>query len=287
MRFPTLLLISLLPATVFAGVQKHTLTAALRAGLVEMRAGSNGNSYYQKAMQLELHNTTRDVLHLTVDPALIFTPQDTAYQDLVLPGSELLVVQPGKTLSSAVQSFCGKAHAFAPGASLPYNFTKQGDSQMIRVAQYIRKRKLHDALGQAAIWALTDHRNLDGIYDPGQPKESADLLAFMVKTTGWETPDYFKVYRLSTEVGMPVFQKRKLEIISNFELRLEQPKMLSMGVYNSAGKEVQVAFKGQQMRPGTYKLTVRFEAEGAAPGAYFLRVTEGAAVLREQQVVVE
>ena len=123
--------------------------------------------------------------------------------------------------------------------------------------------------------------------DPNRPQESRDLLRFMTSVTGWKSPDYFRLYKPSTEAGQPVTEKRKLEIIAQFEIRLEQPKMLSMGVYNAAGQEVQVAFRPRQMQAGGYKLMVRFEAGGAAPGAYFLRVMDGATVFREQRVMVE
>lgn len=287
MRIVLVSLLLLLSTGISAAVQKHSLQAALRAGLVEMRAASNGNLYYRNALQLELRNTTQDLLQLRVDPALVFRPADTSFQDLILPGGELLVLSAGGSRSIPLQSFCGTLHARAPGDSIRYELSHQGDSLMIRVAQYIGRYRLYDALGQAAIWALTDHRNLSGILDPERPQESAALLAFLETETDWKRPDYFRLFSPGTAAGEPVFQKRRLEIVSQFELRLEAPKVLSMGVYNAAGKEVQAAFKAQQMKVGTYRLMVRFEAEGAAPGAYFLRVTEGAAVLREQRVVVE
>ncbi len=286
MRAAIPLLLFLLPVSAFAGVRKHSLRSALDSGLVVMHAASNGARYCQKAMQLELRNTTADVLMLTVDPALVFRPADTSYQDLILPGSDVVVVAPGKSSSAAIHSFCGKAGALAPGAAMEYTFLKQGDSTMIRVAQYLSRHGLYDRLGQAAIWALTDDHGLEGILDPALPGESGELLAFMEKLTGWKRPAYFRLYEPGSEAGQPAIQKQKLTLAAQFELRIEAPKVLSMGVYNGAGREVQVAFKEQRMKPGSYKLLVRFEAGGAAPGAYFLRIMEGAAVLREQKVIV-
>jgi hypothetical protein len=287
MRSVAFLLFLLLPALAFGGVHKITLIDALDSGFVDMKAASNGARYYEKALQLDLNNKTGEVLLVQVDPGLIFQPKDSSFQNLVLPGSEVVIVPPRRSTSTPIQSFCGSAQALAPVASMQYTFQRQGDSVMVQVSNYISKHRLNDRLGQAAIWALTDEHSLEGIFDPARPKESGDLLLFMEKLTRWKQPEYYKIYEPGTTPGQPAVQRKKLTLAAQFELKLTEPKVLSMGVYNGAGKEMQVAFKGQQMKPGVYKLVVSFEAEGASPGDYFLRVSEGAAVLREQQVRVE
>jgi hypothetical protein len=283
----TLLLLMALTAVSHAAVQKSGLKAAMDKGLVRFAAVSTGETYNKKALKLRLVNNTRDALQLTVEPALIFRPADSSYQDLVLPGQEMLALAPGASGDLVVQTFCGKAQASAPGAKLEYHFRKQGDSVMIKTLHYIREHGLYDALGQQAVWVLTDNHSLEGIIDPARPKESNELLALMAKLTGKPVPAYFKHYKLSTVAGQPVFEKRLLKIVANLEWRLEQPKALTLGIFNSTGDLVQGIFEEKKMTPGIFKMQVQFEAEGAPPGKYYMRLKDGDALMKEIMVVVD
>jgi hypothetical protein len=263
------------------------LKAAMEKGQVKVVATTTGKSYHSKALKLQLSNTTKERLQLSIDPALIFTPLEPGYQDLVLPAEEMIALAPGATAEIEVQTFCGKLHASAPGGKLTYKLWKQGDSTMIKVTQYIRKHNLYDGLGQNAIWALTDGHDLDGIIDPERPKISAELLALMTKLTGRPTPEYFKLYKLDTVAGQPVFQKRVLKIIASIEWKLEAPKSLTLGIYNQEGSLVQGVFEDKPMAKGGYKMQVQFEAEGAPPGNYFMRLRDGNTLMKEIKVTVD
>ncbi len=280
------LLLVLLAATCKATITTG-LKTALQNGQIKVAAVSSGQNYHSKALRLQISNATREAIRLKIDPALIFRPDDTSYQNLVLPAEEMLALAPGGKAEIEVQTFCGKLHASAPGKALSYRLWKQGDSTMIKVTQYIRRHALYDDLGQQAIWALTDHHNLDGIIDPARPKESAELLALMKKETGWETPEYFKMYKLNTVAGQPVFQKRILKIVANMEWKLDAPASVSLGIYNQTGGLVQGVLEEKIMARGGYKMLVQFEAEGAPPGRYFVRLIEGDKLKKEIEVKVD
>ena len=285
--FSALLLLVVLSAASQAAVQKSGLKAAMDKGLVRVSAVSTGAMYNKKALKLQLVNTTRDALQLTVEPALVFRPSDSSYQDLVLSGEEMLALAPGSSGELVVQTFCGKAHASAPGSKLEYRFKRQGDSVMIKTLHYIREKGLFDGLGQQAIWVLTDNHSLEGIIDPQRPKESSELLALMVKLTGRPAPTYFKQYKLNTVAGQPVFEKRVLKIVANLEWRLEEPKALTLGIFNSTGDLVQGIFEEKQMTKGIFKMQVQFEAEGAPRGKYYMRLKDGDVLMKEITVVVD
>jgi hypothetical protein len=263
------------------------LKAAMDKELIRVSASSNGASYHAKALQLKVSNTGRDPLQLTIDPALIFKPVDPSYQDLVLPGNEVLALAPNGETSIALQSFCGKAAAAAPGSNLPYTFAKQGDSSLIKVVDFIRRNNLYNDLGQHAVWVLTDHHGLEGIFDPAQPKVSSDLLALLVKLTGRTVPEYFKLYKLNTVAGQPVFEKRILKIIANMEWNLPAATPVQLGIYNSTGDLVQGVLDEPAMARGKYKMMVQFEAENAPPGKYYMRLKESDKLVKEITVVVD
>ncbi len=284
----TILLLILFSTVVsHAAVQRSGLKAAMDKGLVRITAVSTGETYNKKALKLKLVSNTRDALQLTVEPALIFRPSDSSYQDLVLPGQEVLALAPGASSDLVVQTFCGKARASAPRAALDYQFKRQGDSVMIKTLLYIREHKLYDELGQHAVWVLTDNHSLDGIIDPARPKESNELVALLATLTGRKVPEYFKVYKLNTVAGQPVFQKRILKIVAKLEWKLETPKALTLGIFNSTGDLVQGIFEEKKMTPGIFKMQVQFEAEGAPPGKYYMRLRDGDVLMKEIMVVVD
>jgi hypothetical protein len=259
----------------------------MEKGLVTVAAITTGVVYHGKALRLQVSNNTRERLQITVDPALIFRPDDKAYQDLVLPAEEMLAIAAGGMAEIDVQTFCGKLHAAAPGSKLTYKFWKQGDSSLIKVTQYIRKNKLYDYLGQQAVWVMTDGNDLEGIIDPARPKQSADLLALLVKLTGKSAPEYFRYYKLDTVAGQPVFKKRVLKIISNIDWKLEEAAPITLGIYNATGDLVQGVLDEKQMAKGGYRMQVQFEAEDAPPGNYFMRLKKDDKLMKEIKVTVE
>jgi hypothetical protein len=261
--------------------------AAMQRGLVTVSASATGQVYYGKALRVHVVNTTKDRLQLSIDPALIFKPEDDSYQYLVLPAEETLTLAPGGNTDLDVQTFCGKLHARGPRAGLSYTFYKQGDSTLIKVTQHIRRNRLYDHLGQEAIWAITDNTDLEGIIDPERPKQSADLLALLVKLTGRPVPPYFRLYKLETEAGQPVFRKRVLKVIANLEWKLAAPANITLGVYNSAGTLIQSILDKEKMVKGGYKMMVQFEAENAPPGNYYLRLFNGSQLLQEKTITLD
>jgi hypothetical protein len=285
-RLSLLILLAVASVTVQAAVNTG-LKAAIEKGMVKVAATTTGMVYHGKALKLQVSNTTRERLQITVDPALIFRPEDKAYQDLVLPAEEMLAIAPGSMVEIDVQTFCGKLHASAPGAKLSYKFWKQGDSNLIKVTQYIRKNQLFDYLGQQAVWVITDGNDLEGIIDPAKPKQSADLLALLVKLTGRQAPEYFRYYKLDTVAGQPVFKKRVLKIITNIDWKLEEASPVTLGIYNATGDLVQGVLDEKQMAKGGYRMQVQFEAENAPPGAYYMRLKRDDKLMKEIKVTVE
>ncbi len=287
-RILTTLLLSSTAILAHAEVPRgSSLKAAVESGAIRLTATTTGKSYHSKALRLHLSNTTRQAMQLRIDPALVFKPDDLSYQPLVLPAEETFALAPGGSADIDVQTFCGKLHASAPGAKLSYTLWRQGDSNLIKVTQYIRKNSLYDDLGQSAIWALTEGRDLDGVIDPARPKISAELLALMVKLTGRPMPEYFRLYKMDTTAGQPIFQKRILKIVANMEWKLEAPTAVSLGIYNQTGDLVQGVLAEEPLKRGGYKMMVQFEAEGAPPGNYYMRLLQGEKLMKELKVTVE
>jgi len=279
--------IAFLPFKCLAAFERSTLKTALENGWISIAATGSGKAFNQAGLHLNIKNKTKKALQLTIDPALVFQPIDTAFQDLILPGETFVLLASSGESELDIQSFCGKSNARAPGRALVFHFAHQGDSTMIKVAQFINKYGLYNGTGQSAIWALTNYHNLSGIYDPANPTISNKLVALMAQLTGWPVPDYFKLYKTNTVAGEPVMEARILKIYSVFEWKLAVAKKLTLGIYNSSNKLIQPVMENKEFIKGGYKLTVEFEAENIAPGKYYIRLKNGNLVMKEQMVQLD
>jgi len=186
-----------------AATQRTGLKKALEQGLVSLVAKSH-ERYNGKGLSITIHNKTRQALQVTIDPALIFRSMDTAFQHLVIMDHVVVALPAQGDREVPLQTFCAKSYAHAPATALPYAYARQGDSNMIRVLQFIEQYHLFNDAGQQAVWVLTNHHSLDAVYDPEQPAVSAKLVALLSKLTGQPAPDYYRTYKLDTMAGAPV-----------------------------------------------------------------------------------
>lgn len=266
---------------------KKGLKQALSEGLINLEAMSNGNSYMGVPLRIRIKNKTKEPLRIAVEPALIFRPSDTSYQDLIASGNEVLVLASGATGELSLAAFCGKAHASAPDNGLDFRYVGQADSTMQQLLRYIERNKLHDILGQQAVWALTDFHGLEMIYDTKRPTESRALIAFVQKLVGGATPTFYKIYAVDTTAGQPAFVNRILKIATHLEWKLATNAVLDLAIFNEEGAVIQSVFANNEMKKGGYKIQVEFEGEHAPKGKYYLRLKEGEQVLKEQEFTLD
>ncbi len=269
-----------------AALERYSLKTAMEKGIISVSPVGLGG-YNGKLLALNIHNNTPKAMQLTVDPALIFRPEDTTAQDLVIVGEETFVMLGGKDQTVVMQTFCAKSYASCPRSQLKFSYLRQGDSTMIKVLHFIKQYSLYDYLGQSAVWALTDHHNLDGIYDDERPDISGKLVKYMASLTGMVEPRVYKQYSVNEVPGAPAFVPKVLKMFAKFEWVLDTPKSMSLGIYNQAGEEIQKIEKTTVYRKGGHRVTVQFEATNVDPGNYYIRLMEGTVVRKELMVQVE
>jgi hypothetical protein len=144
---------------------KISLQQAILTHKVLVSARGNGG-YMGKCLWLNMVNITCDPITINIDPALIFKPVDTGYQNLVVVGDETVVLNPDQETTVSVQTFCGKSYAACPATGIPFNFWKQGDSILVKTVRYIKEKSFYNHLGQSAVWTLTNNKCISTIYDP-------------------------------------------------------------------------------------------------------------------------
>lgn len=263
------------------------LSDAIRMNIVKVQGTGNGG-YTGQALQLKITNNSGNPLLLTVDPAVIFRPADTAQQDLVLAGNEKISVQPFKEAGAVVQTFCAKSYARAPVKGEAFSFLKKGSDTLEKVLVFLRQNNLlYSPLAQSAVWVVTNDHDLEGVYQPTMVKQSEKLVAYLSGITGKAVPKVFRVHEHRTEPGKPVFNPKAFTIVANFEQTLNAPEVLSLGVYNEAGAMIQPVFENRQFGKGGHRFKVDFEARNVAAGTYYIRLSSGEQILQQQDIRVD
>ena len=287
MKIRLLLFVLLFSLTSFAGLQRLNLSDALLKHVVKAEGVGKGG-YSGQALKLHLTNTSGNQLLITVDPGILFRPEDTMQQDLVLAGGEKVILPPFKDATVEVFTFCAKSYAHAPGTGQAFLFLKKGSDTLVQVLNYLQQKNLlRTTMAQSAIWVVTNGHDLSGVYDAAYPRQQEALIEFLSNLTGRKKPDVFHVYEQRTEEGVAVFNPKVLQIIGSFEAQLDAPLKLSLGVYDEAGTLIQPVFENRIFGKGGHRFKVDFEAKNVAAGNYFIRLSEGERVVQEKKVTVE
>lgn len=264
------------------------LMDALSKNMIDVTAKASGQIYYQRALRVDVKNKSGVVLMLTMDQGVIFSPSDTTHQDLILASAEVLIIQPFKENGTIVSTFCAESHDAAPSADMLYSNPRLGDEKLVQVVQYLKNKRVPDEMGQRAVWVVTNEHNLGSVYDLFQEAKSLELIDFLSVTLGLPKPDYYTKNAMNTAAGQPVWDPKPLHIYAQFELKLEEPKKLTLGVYNSADSLIQGVFENR-MFPGKkgHRFKVDFSAIDVPPGNYAIRLKDENGVIEEKVVKVE
>ncbi len=277
----------LLPAVAFSGTIKIGLAEALKNKSIQLQASSISGGYQGKTTRLVITNNTKSVLQITVDLGIILEPEDSVSQPMVLAGEEMLAVLPHAQGEVAVQTFCGNGPKMCPSRDLKFTFSRVGSDTLVQVLRFIKTNGLYDFVGQHAVWAITNNHALSSVYDPDRDAMSKKLIDLLVAVTGRPKPDYYTLVANEQTPNAPAYVPKVLKIYAQFEIRLDAPKVLTLGIYDQDGNMAQPVFENKQFGQQGHRFDVEFEAENVPAGKYYIRLKEGDAVLQEKMVNVE
>ena len=281
------ILLAFVPGLAWSTVVKMNLSEALKDNSVRLEAVNYDGSYQGKTTKLQITNTTKSVIQLKVNLGIILSPDNSACQPMVLAGEEMLVVSPSKTSEIIVQTFCGNAPLHCPSVGMHYTFSRVGSDTLLKVLRFIKTNNLYDGLGQSAVWAITNNSPLSDIYDFEKEAISRQLLEFVSTVTGRQLPEYYTMHSISQVPGAPAYVPKVLKIIANFEVRLETPKVMTLGIYNEKGDMIKKVFENQEFAALGHRFGVEFESADVPAGKYYIRLKEGETIIQEKMVKVD
>jgi hypothetical protein len=275
------------PFIAIGKVVNMDLSEAVKDKKVTMTAVNTEGMFTGKSTKLSIKNTSSDDLHLKVDLGIILQPVEPDFQPLVLAGEEMLVVQSSKEGEIMVNTFCGNGPLHCPNPNLQYFFSCVGSDTLAKVLRFIKNNSLYDHLGQKAVWAITNGYNIGSVYDPAREAISIQFQDLICKVTGRTKADYYTVSNFVERPAQPAYIPKPLMIIANFEILLDSPKTLTLGVFDSSGKMIQPVFENQFFPHAGHRFGVEFESADVPAGYYYIRLKEGEKILKEKKVLVD
>lgn len=249
------------------------LLEAVEKKMVHYTVTRTTEPFNNKGLKIAITNTGKEALVIKIDPAMVFEPEDTAYQDLMLPGNDMLYVGPGRTNSMELQSYCAKSAAMSPGHELLFRFKKQGDSSMIKTLDYMRQIGAGTELAQKTVWFLTDrNKDLSSIYEDGQQEQSLKLIQFLSKLYSIEIPGYRTERGINTTPGAIAQSEEVLKLHVRLEWVQHSPETLSLSIFNENNQRIASYFEDKAVRKGRAEITASFETTSYPKGNYYVRV---------------
>ncbi len=262
-----------------------SLKKAMTSKVVTVVATSAGG-YTDKCLTLNITNNSPSELNLDIDPALIFTPDDTSYQHLVVLGSESLALSPGQSKKIGLSAYCGKSYARCPAPDLSYHFWRQGDSNMIKTLIYVKQNNVEQSLAQRAVWTFTNGYCLNSIYFSGQPGPSERFAQYVASLRKVKLPDYFTEYQIDNTVGRPVLASGNAKTYVNMHWPQEGYNHMYLTIYKANG-DVYKRIEADQIID-KYGITVKVEFDPVRDpkGTYFVELRDDTRKVWDQKKVI-
>jgi hypothetical protein len=271
----------------FAGqaAVRISLKKALASKLVTVVATSTGG-YSEKSLKLGITNNSKSDLNIDIDPGLIFTPEDTSYQHLVVLGNETLAIGPSATKNVALTAFCGKSYARGPMPNLPYRFWLQGDSNMIRTLIYAKTNSVDRSLIQRAVWVFTNGYCLNSIYTSAFPRMSEDFAKYVASLRKARLPEYFSEYQLESRMGQPVLVAENAKVFVNMHWGHEGYRHMYLTIYKENGDIYKKIEADQIIDKYGFTVLVEFDTKRDPKGTYTVQLRDDDHKIWDQKKVI-
>lgn len=284
------LLFALILSSVYSFAAPPTqlsLSKAIQQNMITIVATATGQSYNEQGLKLKIKNNGSLRFNLMINEGVIFAPDSAGYQPLILVGGERLYMNKLAEGEVMVQTFCANSALSAPYEGLSYTYLKDAGDTLKKVLNFMHKNRMYGDLGQSAVWFFTNDHDLEEVYDGNNDFMSKKLLEYIISVTGRTMPEYHVQPTIADEPGQEVYNPKTLKIFAKYEYLLEEPKTLTLGIFNEAGEMIQPVFENRRYGKAGHRFRVEFEAKDVQAGKYYIRLKSGDEVLKETMVEVQ
>jgi len=250
---------------------------AIRTGLISCSVQSNsGSTHYIKPLSITLTNIKSTPVSIKIPNGFQFIPEQDEYQNIIVTQEEMLALNPGKPVTISLYGMCTENHDKAPSTDIKYRLGKQADEKVSKLTKLIAKRKLHDPLGQSAVWAMTCNTPLEDIagFDTTSAKELIKYVAHALNKPipPPPAPDDTKRNYYVTNY--------KTSMRGAFNYTFSKKTSVTIAMFNVNNIVVRELYRNSEEKPGKHKLEYQFDATEYTDDFYYLRlIADGEIIL--------
>jgi hypothetical protein len=270
-----------------------SLTEAVSRDLVNVTSVTSGQSYDGAGLALKIVNKGKRAINILVDTALVFKTAGSVHQDFVVQGGVFVNVAPMGNKTVMLQTYCTQSNVAIPKKDVSFEMQNEPDTNMLKVLRYTIKHKLSNDLTQKAIWVLTDHKDVNTVYEPPYDLESRNVCLFLALTLKKPIPVYYKYFELNHDIDstdvpvIPLAEKKPSKIFATFKWDQKAEAVLGLLIFDDKGKVVQPIFEKQTFKTGHYEFNAKFETVDLPSGNYQIKLSNASYDLREIAVNID
>jgi hypothetical protein len=267
-------LLILLSAARLSAQPVMSLSDALRSRRVQVAVESLGG-YQGRCIRLLVRNLTAEALTVEAGAGLIFDSRDSSVQNLMSTSSELLALQPGQTRPADLYTMCIQSFNAGPAKGEGYSFGGAAEGPLLKLARQIAGGGYQNSTAQSAVWALTNRESVGFVYG-----EDTSMVRQLARTLSEAT---------GTPMSQFIFTPRPHSITTirtSFEcLSGEALSGVSLGLYDSAGRQIRSYFTNRSLEPGFHAWRLGASHTLGASAKLSLRLLAGGRLIAERPVL--
>lgn len=236
---------------------------------------ATGSSHLGQCLALEVTNTRRSPVVISIMPGQRMIPQDETTQEMIITEQQILTLYPGETHEIPLFAMCGERSDGSPSTDEAFIIGEMARQEIREMASYIYKKNYQHSAGQSAMWVVTDNADLTLI------NHSESFIANDLRQ---------KAAALSGQPFVPYVQENNNNGLSTmsgqFAYRVREQGFGTLKLYDPSGAVVEVIFDRMQLKPGVY--TFRFSAEGISleSGTYKLKLFLNGRLKKERSITI-
>jgi len=275
-----MILASAISADAIAAGNVFTVEEAAKKGLVKLIIKSKGG-YTGEVIEMKIRNVTNAPLILRVEAGRRLDSQNNSEQDILVTKQQSFALAANQERSYNVSGMCCQAHNSAPSPNSVYSVGKMADSNLVKLAGFIGRNNYYsNYTAQQAVWVVSDNNSIASI-ECGSREDVQKLRNYVSQITGRPIPAYDVVYRQQNESSVA---GRAVKVEGVFAYSLNIDNKVTIAIFNSEGKQVQLLFDRQPHARGDYKLFYTFNTSQLPPGTYYAKMMTDGAVMKEEKI---
>jgi hypothetical protein len=258
-----------------------TLNQAVDQGLVSVSVTSNPNgTHYQEPVIVTIVNISGATQYILMENGSTFTPEDSAYQRMIVIQQQLLTLSIGETKEIRPSAMCFDHYKQGPVAGVKYRVGRRATGKLARMTAYLEEQKLTGYSAQNSIWSVSNGDDLENIVDWDQDATN-ELVNYVAGLTGQAPPPPPQAddYRRNLNV------KPRHTVGGNFEFMLIAPTTdVRIAMFDKNNIVVRELYHNPDEKPGNHFFNYEFDASVYTDEVYFVRYLENNEVFMELKI---